>query len=64
MSHVVVVSTDFRRVTVKVSPGMPLLDVLQEACVKFKVSSDKFNLKCVLPPKSRCMRMNLTRFSC
>ncbi|OHE97804.1 UBX domain-containing protein [Colletotrichum orchidophilum] len=45
MSHVVVIGTDLRRATVKVSPGTYMTDVLQEACKKLNVSSDKYLLK-------------------
>ncbi|KAJ9157480.1 Ubx domain-containing protein [Pleurostoma richardsiae] len=44
-AHVVVISTDFRRANVKVGPGTFLVDVLEEACKKLKLSSDKFLLK-------------------
>ena len=44
-SHVVVIGTDLRRTTVKVSPGTYMTDVLQQACTKLNVSSDKFLLK-------------------
>ncbi|KAL8388364.1 hypothetical protein RB595_009291 [Gaeumannomyces hyphopodioides] len=42
---VVIISTDFRRATVKVSPGTFLIDVLEEACKKLSISSDKYMLK-------------------
>lgn len=42
---VVVISTDFRRATVKVGPGTFLIDVLEEACKKLSISSDKYMLK-------------------
>ncbi|KAF9879076.1 UBX domain-containing protein [Colletotrichum karsti] len=45
MSHVVVIGTDLRRATVKVSPGTYMTDVLQEACKKLNLSSDKYLLK-------------------
>ncbi|OHW95651.1 ubx domain-containing protein [Colletotrichum incanum] len=45
MSHVVVIGTDLRRATVKVSPGTYLTDVLQEACKKLNLPSDKYLLK-------------------
>ncbi|WDK13818.1 UBX domain-containing protein [Colletotrichum graminicola] len=45
MSHVVVIGTDLRRATVKVSPGTYLTDVLQEACKKLNLPSDKYMLK-------------------
>ncbi|EQL02011.1 GLUT4 regulating protein TUG [Ophiocordyceps sinensis CO18] len=44
-SHVVVIATDLRRSTIKVSPGTYLIDVLQEACKKLNLSSDKYLLK-------------------
>jgi len=50
-SHVVVIATDLRRTTVKVSPGTYLIDVLQEACTKLNLSSDKFLLKSVYHPR-------------
>ncbi|KZL76052.1 UBX domain-containing protein [Colletotrichum tofieldiae] len=45
MSHVVVIGTDLRRATVKVSPGTYLTDVLQEACKKLNLPSDRYLLK-------------------
>ncbi|KAF4851130.1 Tether containing UBX domain for GLUT4 [Colletotrichum siamense] len=44
-SHVVVIGSDLRRATVKVSPGTYMTDVLQEACKKLNLSSDKYILK-------------------
>ncbi|KAM0329888.1 hypothetical protein ACHAQA_004053 [Verticillium albo-atrum] len=44
-SHVTVIATDLRRTTVKVSPGTYMTDVLQEACKKLNLSSDKYLLK-------------------
>lgn len=44
-SHVVVIATDFRRSSVKVGPGTYLIDVLEEACKKLNLSSDKYLLK-------------------
>ncbi|KAL0939283.1 ubx domain-containing protein [Colletotrichum truncatum] len=44
-SHVVVIGSDLRRATVKVNPGTYLTDVLQEACKKLNLSSDKYLLK-------------------
>jgi hypothetical protein len=44
-AHVEVVSTDFRRVKVKVTPGTYLVDVLGEACTKLNLKSDKYELK-------------------
>lgn len=46
-SHVEVVSTDLRRVKVKVTPGTYLVDVLNEACKKLNLRSDKYELKYV-----------------
>ncbi|KAK4129563.1 hypothetical protein N657DRAFT_640212 [Parathielavia appendiculata] len=44
-AHVEVVSTDLRRVKVKVTPGTYLVDVLGEACRKLNLASDKYELK-------------------
>ncbi|KAK4136440.1 hypothetical protein BT67DRAFT_179049 [Trichocladium antarcticum] len=44
-AHVEVVSTDFRRAKVKVSPGTYLVDVLGEACKKMNLKSDNYELK-------------------
>ncbi|KAK4230557.1 GLUT4 regulating protein TUG-domain-containing protein [Podospora fimiseda] len=44
-AHVEVVSTDLRRVKVKVVPSTYLVDVLNEACKKLNVKSDKYELK-------------------
>lgn len=44
-AHVEVVSTDLRRVKVKVTPGTYLVDVLAEACKKMNLQSDKYELK-------------------
>ncbi|OAA63940.1 GLUT4 regulating protein TUG [Cordyceps fumosorosea ARSEF 2679] len=44
-THVVVIGADLRRATIKVTPGTYLIDVLQEACKKLSISSDKFILK-------------------
>ena len=52
-SHVVVLTADMRRATVKVTPSTYLTDVLQEACKKLNVSSDKFLLRLVLPDSRR-----------
>lgn len=46
-SHVVVIATDLRRTTIKVSPGTYLSDVLAEACKKLGLDGDKYLLKCV-----------------
>lgn len=46
-SHVVVLTADMRRATVKVAPSTYLTDVLQEACKKLHVSSDKYLLRSV-----------------
>ncbi|KAI5466603.1 GLUT4 regulating protein TUG-domain-containing protein [Mariannaea sp. PMI_226] len=44
-SHVVVIATDLRRATVKVTPGTYLTDVLEEACKKLNLSSDRYLVK-------------------
>ncbi|KAK3995363.1 GLUT4 regulating protein TUG-domain-containing protein [Cladorrhinum sp. PSN332] len=44
-AHVEVVSTDLRRAKVKVLPSTYLVDVLDEACKKLNVKSDKYELK-------------------
>ncbi|KAH7133513.1 GLUT4 regulating protein TUG-domain-containing protein [Dactylonectria macrodidyma] len=44
-SHVVVIATDLRRTTIKVNPGTYLADVLQEACKKLNLSSDRYLIK-------------------
>ncbi|EGS18808.1 uncharacterized protein CTHT_0054180 [Thermochaetoides thermophila DSM 1495] len=44
-AHVEVVSSDLRRVKVKVSPGTYMIDVLNEATRKLNLPSDKFELK-------------------
>ncbi|RBQ87448.1 hypothetical protein VDGD_03130 [Verticillium dahliae] len=44
-SHVTVIATDLRRTTVKVNPGTYMTDVLQEACKKLNLGSDKYLLK-------------------
>ncbi|CAJ2501697.1 Uu.00g045500.m01.CDS01 [Anthostomella pinea] len=44
-TNVKVVGTDLRQVTVKVNPGTYLTEVLENACAKLKVTSDKFLLK-------------------
>ncbi|KAK4162155.1 GLUT4 regulating protein TUG-domain-containing protein [Cladorrhinum sp. PSN259] len=44
-AHVEVVSTDLRRVKVKVLPSTYLVDVLNEACKKLNIKSDKYELK-------------------
>ncbi|KAG5929721.1 hypothetical protein E4U42_004880 [Claviceps africana] len=44
-SHVVVIATDLRRTTVKVTPGTYLSDVLDQACQKLHLSSDKYLIK-------------------
>ncbi|KAK1239654.1 hypothetical protein MKX07_001108 [Trichoderma sp. CBMAI-0711] len=44
-SHVVVIATDLRRTTVKVSPGTYLSDVLDEACKKLGLDSNKYLIK-------------------
>ncbi|OAQ63376.1 UBX domain-containing protein [Pochonia chlamydosporia 170] len=44
-SHVVVIATDLRRATIKVTPGTYLSDVLDQACQKLNLSSDKYLVK-------------------
>ncbi|KOS21198.1 Tether containing UBX domain for GLUT4 [Escovopsis weberi] len=44
-THVVVISTDLRRATVKVSPGTYLSDVLEQACKKLNVDESKHILR-------------------
>jgi TUG ubiquitin-like domain len=44
-SHVVVIDTSFRRVTIKVTPGKYLTDVLEEACGKLNLKSSNYGLK-------------------
>ncbi|KAG6023441.1 hypothetical protein E4U19_004362 [Claviceps sp. Clav32 group G5] len=44
-SHVVVIAADLRRTTVKVTPGTYLADVLDQACKKLNISSDKYLFK-------------------
>lgn len=46
-SHVVVIDTSFRNYKVKVTPGTFMTDVLEEACVKFKLNADNYGLKSV-----------------
>ncbi|KAM3513946.1 hypothetical protein MY11210_002378 [Beauveria gryllotalpidicola] len=43
--NVVVIGSDLRRATIKVTPGTYLIDVLQEACKRLSISSDKYILK-------------------
>lgn len=44
-SHVVVVSPDVKRVSVKVNPGTYMFDVLDEACKKLNLQTEKWSLK-------------------
>ncbi|KAI0135430.1 GLUT4 regulating protein TUG-domain-containing protein [Daldinia grandis] len=44
-TNVKVVGTDLKQVTIKVNPGTYLTDVLEQACEKLKVPSDKYLLK-------------------
>jgi len=44
-SHVVVITSDLRRVTVKTTPTSYLLDVLETACAKLNLSSDRYLLR-------------------
>jgi tether containing UBX domain for GLUT4 len=40
-----VVSSDLKRAKVKVTPGTYMVDVLDEACKKLGLNSDKYALK-------------------
>ncbi|KAH7257329.1 hypothetical protein BKA59DRAFT_508229 [Fusarium tricinctum] len=44
-TNVVVIATDLRRATIKVQPGTYLTDVLEEACRRLNLSSDKYIVK-------------------
>ncbi|KAF4956744.1 hypothetical protein FGADI_3608 [Fusarium gaditjirri] len=44
-TNVVVIATDLRRATIKVNPGTYLTDVLEEACRRLNLSSDKYLVK-------------------
>ncbi|KAI1128382.1 GLUT4 regulating protein TUG-domain-containing protein [Nemania abortiva] len=44
-TNVKVVGTDLRQVTIKVNPGTYLTEILEQACAKLKVPSDKYLLK-------------------
>lgn len=44
-SRVVVIATDLRRTTISVQPGTYLTDVLEEACRKLNLSSERYLLK-------------------
>ncbi|KAK2591684.1 hypothetical protein QQS21_010621 [Conoideocrella luteorostrata] len=44
-SHIVVIATDLRRTTVKVTPGTYLSDVLDQACKKLNLSSNKYLIR-------------------
>ncbi|KAG6113852.1 hypothetical protein E4U31_007622 [Claviceps sp. LM219 group G6] len=44
-SHVVVIAADLRRTTIKVTPGTYLADVLDQACRKLNLSSDRYLFK-------------------
>lgn len=44
-SHVVVIATDLRRTTIKVTPGTYMTDVLQEACRKLNLPGDKYLMR-------------------
>ena len=61
-AHVEVVSTDLRRVKVKVTPGTYLVDVLGEACRKLNLTSDKYELKYVRPNPTPGYAQQLTYF--
>ncbi|KAK5987604.1 Tether containing UBX domain for GLUT4 [Cladobotryum mycophilum] len=45
-SHVVVIATDLRRTTIKVTPGTYLSDVLEQACKKLNLDSTRYLVKC------------------
>ncbi|OBS27332.1 hypothetical protein FPOA_01275 [Fusarium poae] len=44
-TNVVVIASDLRRATIKVTPGTYLIDVLEEACRMLNLSSDKYLVK-------------------
>ncbi|RGP75461.1 hypothetical protein FLONG3_5714 [Fusarium longipes] len=44
-TNVVVIASDLRRATIKVTPGTYLIDVLEEACRRLNLSSDKYLVK-------------------
>ncbi|KAM0563913.1 hypothetical protein ACHAPJ_000121 [Fusarium lateritium] len=44
-TNVVVIASDLRRATIKVNPGTYLIDVLEEACRRLNLSSDKYLVK-------------------
>ncbi|KAH7197545.1 uncharacterized protein B0J16DRAFT_377993 [Fusarium flagelliforme] len=44
-TNVVVIASDLRRATIKVTPGTYLIDVLEEACRRLSLSSDKYLVK-------------------
>ncbi|KAJ8121789.1 hypothetical protein ONZ43_g1849 [Nemania bipapillata] len=44
-TNVKVVGTDLRQVTIKVNPGTYLTEILEQACTKLKVPTDKYLLK-------------------
>ena len=44
-SHVVVIDTSFRRITIKVTPGKYVSDILEEACAKFGLNANNYGLK-------------------
>ncbi|KAF4988649.1 hypothetical protein FGRMN_9616 [Fusarium graminum] len=44
-TNVVVIASDLRRATIKVQPGTYLTDVLEEACRRLNLSSDKYIVK-------------------
>lgn len=44
-TNVKVVSTDLRQTTIKVTPGVYLTEILEQACSKFALPSDKYLLK-------------------
>ncbi len=46
-SQVVVIDDKARRAVIKVTPGKPLSDVLQEACTKLGLDSNSYGLRWV-----------------
>jgi len=51
-THVVVLSGDLRRAQVKVTPATFMIDVLEAACAKLNLTSDRYLLKSVPRPLS------------
>ena len=44
-SHVVVIGSDLRRAQVKVTPGTFMIDILEAACAKLTLNSDRYLLR-------------------